>query len=296
MKTDISLTETNKNRSYIVAKSNDLIRRSRAGLTLGAQRVLNFSISKIRPDVTEMPSISFSIQEFLRTFGLNDTSGENYKHVKAWCQQLRDKSWYYKPNDNEEVTMSWITKVHFKKKQGMVTLDFDPDMAPFLLELKKTGNFTQYELSITIYFKYSTTGILYDLLRSYAFSYSNRMQKEFEVIESLDHLKYMYDAQDMETKRFMARYINKAVEDLNRASDFNVSVSSIKKGRVITQLKFSMTMIDAMELMKRQCLCRAEDAGVDTKHEIPGQLNLFSPIGEIESMPLSDYLEKCNKE
>ncbi len=286
------LEETNKNRSYIVAKSNDLIRRSRAGLTLGAQRVLNFSISKIRPDVTEMPSITFSIQEFLRTFGLNDTSGENYKHVKAWCQQLRDKSWYYKPNENEEVTMSWITKVHFKRKQGMVTLDFDPDMAPFLLELQKTGNFTQYELSITIYFKYSTTGILYDYLRSFAFSYSNKMQREFEVVESLEHLKYMYDAQDMETKRFMARYINKAVEDLNRASDFSVEVSTIKKGRVITDLKFKLRLIDAVELMKRKSRCKAEEQGIDTKNEIPGQLNFFTPVGEVESMPLPDYLEQ----
>ena len=57
-----------KSRSAIVAKSNDLIQKSRFSLTAQQQKIVLYLISKITPEDTEFKRYKFSINEFYNIF------------------------------------------------------------------------------------------------------------------------------------------------------------------------------------------------------------------------------------
>ena len=272
--------------SYKVAKSNSFIRRAKAGLPLGAQKVLNFCISKIKPYSTELKPVVFSIQDFLGVFGLDKTSGENYRHVKQWCQQLRDTSWYYKRDDDTLVTMSFISRVEIKLKSGVVKMIWDEGMAPFLTDL--ASDYTQYELGCIVHFSSSATEPLYSLLKSHAYTRTGAPAKtEFDIPIEVESLKFTFGVGDIEYKRLRERYIDAAIKDMNKSSDIDVSYTTKKRGRSVQTVVFHVRKLEALEYLQRQAEYQEEKSGVRKKDHIPGQTTIYTPL-ETSIEPLDD--------
>lgn len=67
--------------------------------------------------------------------------------------------------DGTQKTISWIGDVDITPSNGTVSITFNPNMEPYLFELK--NNYTQYKLANALVFRSKHTLRLYEILRSY---------------------------------------------------------------------------------------------------------------------------------
>ena len=144
MKKDTYLELRNKT----VVKANQLIQKSRFNLSLQQQKIVLYLISQITPYDEDFKLYEFSIVEFCKVCGIDETNGKNYRDLKQAIKEIADKSVWIEIAEDEETIVRWIEKPYINKKDGVIKIRLDNDMKPFLLQLKE--NFTQYELLLII--------------------------------------------------------------------------------------------------------------------------------------------------
>ena len=186
--------EVEKDKSYTVAKSNDLVREAKYDLSLGQQRMLNFLISKIPPNAKSLKEIgskqrlgwiTFQVQEFARVFNMDADNGMTYAHTKKWLTELRKKVWWvWDEETGKEKIMAWLDKVEMEPKSGKCSITFFEDIEPYLIALTQNGNYTSYELFYTTNFKSSYSGRFYELFKSYEFRSRARSEENIKTVEN----------------------------------------------------------------------------------------------------------------
>ena len=118
-------------------------------------------------------------------------------------------------------------------------------MKPFLLQLKQ--NFTSYELIWTLHFKSKYTIRMYELIKSIHFHDLEEYQREY----SVEELKKLLDAENYDRWiHFKQRVIDTAIEEINGFSDKNVRYETIRKGRSIDRIRFTITSKDTFETVE----------------------------------------------
>ena len=230
-----------------VVKANELIQRSRFSLSLQQQKIVLYLISQIMPYDEDFKTYEFSIPEFCRVCGIDETSGKNYQDLKTAIKEIADKSVWIETEDGRETLVRWISKPYINKKSGTIQICLDSDMKPYLLQLKK--NFTQYELLWTLNFKSKYSTRLYELIKSIHF----HELENYERIFSLDDLRRMLGAEKYKTyQTFKTRVLNPAVEEINAFSDKNVSYEPIKNGRAVAKIRLSIGTKETIERLRLQ--------------------------------------------
>jgi len=221
-------------RGQFVVKRNDMIQRSRHQMDLQEQKIILYMISKIKPNDKNFTEQVFSISEFCRLCGLDYDSGGNYAYIKKTLKSLRDRSIWVELEEGIETTLAWINKVNIEYRSGLVKLELDKDMKPFLLELKE--NFTQYELIYTLVMRSQYSVRLYELLKSYQY----RKYVKFNI----DELKKLLFAESKAYSRgnnFKQKVLDTATNEINKLSDIIVTYDFIKIGRKFTEVEFMIT-------------------------------------------------------
>lgn len=253
-------------RSMEVYKRSDMLQKGRHELTLQEQRCVLYAISKIKPEDEVFQEYQFEISDFYRMCGLQN---ESYTDLKAILKGLSDRSWWVETAPNEESTVRWFQKVRTNKKSGTVTIRFDDDMMPYLLELSKQNEyFTHYQLKYILPMRSQYAIRLYEILKSYQF---NNREWFFEV-EALR--KQLNCSQYDNFKDFRRRVIEPAVVEINEFSDIKVAWEPIKEGRKVVRVVFYMVGKSKHDLIE------AEMAGRD---QIDGQIELEDILAEYES-------------
>jgi len=227
--------ELTKARTAIVAKSNDLIQKSRFSLTAQQQKIVLFLISKITPQDTEFKRYKFSIKEFCEVCGLDSSNGKYYLELRRAIKELRDKSLWIKLSDGKETLISWIEKAYIEQNNGVIEIRFDEDLKPYLLQLKK--NYTQFELIYTLQFKSKYTIRLYELIQSIHYETLKKYSRIFDV----EKLKTLLDAGKYEEYRdFKRRVLTPAKDEINKYSDKIIDYKEIKSGRRIEKIEITI--------------------------------------------------------
>ena len=227
-----------ESRNYKVTKANVLIQKTRYSLTLQEQKVILYLISKIGIDDREFQTYEFSIKEFCDICDI--TPDSSYSYLKEVTKKLRDKSFFVRINDHEEILLSWLSTCRYNRKQGTITLRICEDMRPFLLELKK--QFTSYHLINVLSFKSKYSIRLYELMKSY--SYLGKMSV------GVDELKERLDAQNyINFKDFRVKVLEMAVWEINKYSDIYVTYETVARGRKIVELKFTIEPNDSLGVL-----------------------------------------------
>ena len=226
---------------YYVVKSNELIRHSRYSLTVQQQRIVLYAISKIRPEDSINTWYEFSIQDICRACGIADDNGYYYTSIKEDLRKLMHREFGVLP-DGAEASISWIGDVKMYQDNGVVQICFNPNMQPFLFELKE--RYTQYKLENVLAFKNASTIRLYELLRSYV---TQRMlenniptTKELTVEELKKRLDMTGTYQEWcDFERYVIR---KSVDEINKTNDeMHVTYESKKLGRRVNSVIFTIS-------------------------------------------------------
>lgn len=211
----------------LVVKSNRLI-EARGKLSLQEQRVILTTISMIKPDDEDFKLYTIPISDFKE---LIDTDAKSvYNDMKEITKGLLEKVMVIREPDGDLQT-SWLSAAKYLDKQGAIRLSFDPQLKPYLLQLKDA--FTAYQLENVVKLKSRYSIRIYELLKQY--EYIGKRQIEIE------ELRYLLTIEKEKFKLYgdFKRYvILKAQKELKKSTDIAFSFKEHKKGRKIVSLTF----------------------------------------------------------
>ena len=147
-----------KNKNCVVVKSNKLI-EAKYKLSLNEQRLIHTLISKIKSDDEEFKAYYIKVAELKDLFHIEDTT--YYSKIKKITENLLGKTLSIQEKDGL-LQINWISSAKYIDKRGMVRLKFDPDLKPYLLQLK--SYFTAYGLDNILKLKSTYAIRLYEIL------------------------------------------------------------------------------------------------------------------------------------
>ena len=212
---------------YVVVKHNDLIEAGYK-LTLEEQRLVLACIGKIDPRNGVPGVIQVTAREYADLFGVHPKSA--YLQLKEATNHLYERDIVLK-GDNHTCRMRWVSSVAYHDNQGFVTLDFSPQIKPYLSQLN--GMFTCYQLTNIAQLKSPYSVRLYELLCQWR-SKGERVIELSELRELLV-LNSLYP-RFADLKK---RVIQPAVAELNAKTDLLVTVTTERQGRAIVRLLFA---------------------------------------------------------
>lgn len=231
--------ELSKIKAGTVVKANALIQESRFELSLRQQRIILYLISQIEMGDEDFQVYEFPISEFNRVCGLEKSGGSDYQVVKDAIKAIADKSIWIR-EDGRETLLRWIEKPSIDLRTGKVSIRFDNDMKPYLLQLK--NNFTSYELVYTLHFRSKYSIRLYEYIKSIHYNETAPYEKRCEI----DKLRSIMGAELYKTYRdFKRRVLELAVKEINLYSDKIVSFTEIKSGRKVVGIILKVSTKDA---------------------------------------------------
>lgn len=267
--------QVHSGREMEVFKRNDMIQKGRHELTLQEQRCVLYAISKIKPDDTVFQEYTFELSDFYRLCGLQK---ESYTELKAILIGLKQKTWWVETAPDVESTVSWFNKVRTNKKSGTVTVRFDDDMMPYLLELSKQDAFyTHYQLKYVLPMKSQYAIRLYELLKSY-------QRNNFEWFFDIEGLKKQLNCESYKDfKDFRRRVLEPAVEEINEFTDIKIAWEPVKEGRKVARVTFYMVG------KKKSALLEADRAISDA---LDGQIDLLELLTESDSSVKRQFLRE----
>ena len=247
--------------SMYVAKSNELIQKSKYSLSLLSQQLIDFAISKIKPGDTADTWYDFTVKEFCHSSNIHDTQGTTYNQIRTTMkEELRDKSWWILTEDGKYTTISWFSKVKAEKGDGTIEFKFDEDVHRYLFDLldpDKSGNFTTYRLKDTYAFKSKYTYALYQLFKSYTLrNYFSRHDEKI-VDFDVDRLKEQLGCEKYRYADFHRRVLNPSVQEMNeKCQEFNVMLEELHEGKRVVKVQFILTRPRAREILDKEALTR----------------------------------------
>lgn len=258
-------------RSFYVAKANELIRKAKLDLTLRELKLLSYLISKVKPTDRYDTTYTMTIPEYCRVRGIDDESGTHYEAVKQSLKSLRDKSVWIMDENGDEVLNGWIARPRISRKSGKITFEFDRDIQKYIIDLK--GNYTQYELLSVLPMGSVYSIRLYEWMRSYVYNSSNERidLKQLKRLLNVD-TKKSYDS----FKEFKRRVLDPSIKEINLYTDLQCSYEKHYDGRSVTAITFFFELKD---LDAKILTYKNVDDALDNDM-IPGQMNIYDYLSD----------------
>ena len=227
-----------KNTNQITAtKSNHLVDagffKKLNGLEL---RIFNLAVSRLNPKrpISQARRFEFSVKEFLDcNSGLSDKTNNIYKNIKSAVRNLSTIWVEIDPLPGYSKTeISLITSRSYEDGEGRFMIEFHEDAMPYLAEIK--NNYTSLLLEMFGSLKSEHSLKFYEIFSRWAF------KGVFTV--KVDDLRKLLGLGDL-YPRFNSlnqRVITPAIQEITAKTNLTVSVKTIRTGRIITELEFSI--------------------------------------------------------
>lgn len=227
-------------REYPVMKSNEMIQKSSFMLDKQEYDLLQFIISKIKPEDTEIKPVNLSVIEYCAVCGINE-SGKNYAAVKASLKNLADKSVWFDDGEYERL-VRWIEDPQIEKAGGVIEVQLKKIWHEHLLQLK--DHYARIDMTDVIPMKSVYGKRMYELLKSFHMNSNGTYLVSFEIAElkekllGKDNAKIKYK----EYRDFKSRVLKPALKDIENYGDLAVEMVEKKLGRSVNSLEFKISL------------------------------------------------------
>jgi len=214
------------NDKALVVKANQLI-EAKYKLGLSEQKIVLSYISRIKATDKDFKEYSFSVDDVKEFLGWSKNTKSLYDELYHLSEQI-----FLKPLGIKEgkafTYFNWFSKIRFDG--STLTLRSDPDLKPYLLQLK--GHFTKYQLKNVVKLKSIYSIRLYELAKQYESIGCRRF--------GLDELKETLGIKEKYAQygNFKKRVLEPAEKDINKNTDISISYSTVKTGRKVTGIEF----------------------------------------------------------
>lgn len=234
----------------LVRQSNELIEAKYQLPSVQEQRIILMLLAQIKPSDEDFKGYRISVSDFAKVAGIK--ADGVYTELERTTKALVSRTVTFKQG-RDFLHVNWLSSAKYKHGSGYVELCFDPNMKPYLLQLK--NHFTQYKLDKVLHFKSVYSIRLYELLKKEAWKARN---SEFKLEISYEELREKFDIAKKEYIKFndFKRFtIQPAVLEISEKSDLNIhNVNYKKTGRAISHIAFSVQVRsdDETKLRKNQ--------------------------------------------
>ena len=223
-------------------KDNNVIEKSKAlvwakfkDCSLGQLKVLDTYLSRINARDPDSDFVSFTKKEYAELMGLKDDIKAS--QLKPYLRKLLANVVEFKlPGDTgyqlRPIFFRADCKIDPESGLSVISLQCHPDLKQMFFNLAEDG-YVRYQLKniISMESKYSIR--LYPILKDRPFGWT----------VSVDELRSLLGATNAtysDFRRFRSMVLTKAVDEVSRITDLNVTYDLIKTGRTVTSVKFTV--------------------------------------------------------
>lgn len=227
----------NDSQNHYVVEHNDLIRLAHSNLTAKELKIIDFIISKIKPEDENFTTIETSLYELNKSLNLNVRSGGVYNDMTIRLDKLASKRVYIYEDDIIEgkaiIIAHWLDSIKIKNN-GAVSLRLSKELAPYLIQLKST--YTQYLLSDTAQLSSKYSIKLYKLLRE---AEKSKGKRTTVVKGTPEELKKLLDAPESYSfGQLNQKVLQPAMDEINlKIEDMDLSLAKGTRGRKVVQVE-----------------------------------------------------------
>ena len=214
-----------------VVKSNDLV-EARYRLSLQESHVVLWLLTQIRPDDEDFKLHSMKISDFSKMVGL-EVDGQYSKLQKITKNLMRRVMDIYSPETKELLQVAWLSSVRYKTKQGVVLLEFSPQLKPYLLQLK--SQFTKINISDAMGFKSIYSLRVFELLLQVE-KIGHRRMSVSELREWCGIGKNEYELYS----NLKLKVLTPSKTEINSKTDYEVDYKEIKESRKVVCLEWTI--------------------------------------------------------
>lgn len=242
---DLFLSDRNFNdelidqRGMFVAQHNDLIVQADYDLSARELKIMDYLISRIKPEDEKFNIVYTSLYEIAQVLDLK-RSGRTYNQIAENIRELRRKEVRILGHGEKgrSITITgWISEPTFHEN-GQVEILISEKFMPFLLDLRKTGNYTQHLLFDTVKLDSKYSIRLYKLMRE-----ANKDKgRTCPVLKaSPDELKVLLSAPETYNwSQFKQNVLEKAIDEINlKIDDMDLQLNVGKRGRNIVHVEIA---------------------------------------------------------
>jgi len=220
-----------------VVKSNRMI-ESMYQLSAVEHKLIASLCSKISSNDNVFNTFELSVSEFANFMGIDNKNFELNRTLKKKCEELARRTLTINLGTDKKPNwyiFNWFHHIQYEVGKGVISMQFHESLEPFLLNIQET--YTKYKLGYVMNFKYEHSFRIYELMKEY--------EKAGERVLLVDELKSMLFTNKgtsyQKYSHFKASVINKALEEINKFSDINVTlVKEEKQGKKVVGLVFEI--------------------------------------------------------
>jgi plasmid replication initiation protein len=233
------------NNAVIAVQHNNLV-QAKYSMSLQQKRIMIWLVSQIKPNDEDFKEHALNVKELKNICALSGESA--YKELKNITFSLVEKGIRIlditNPKDEIEIQVSWLSSA--KYKNGMVRLTFNPELKPYLLQLK--DKFTAINVVDLMQFKSIHAIRIYEILKQY--------EKIRERTLSIEEIKEYCGVKDKLTQYsdFERKILLIAQREINEKSDIKFDFERKKQGRKIVAIRFIISKNKAYELRNNPTL------------------------------------------
>ncbi len=167
-----------KNRTLAMSNAFTVAKRNHV-LSLDSQKMEAWLISQINP--TDEGFKVYRIEADQIRDVLGGSKNYAYEKMAIVCSELTNYGVKIKDGDTD-IYYALVSKAVHHAKEGWCEMSIHPELKPHLLQLKKSGHFTQMELLVVLMFKKHYSYGLYKILKSRLHRGKTRFAFELELI------------------------------------------------------------------------------------------------------------------
>ena len=219
-----------KHKNNTVSKANELI-KAQGTLSSTAYKMLSSVISMLRTDDSEFQEYALKRDEYLN---LINSKSNNDEFLYTQAEELMNN-----PFRVDGKLFNWCSMVDFKRIPGYIIFDVHPKLKPYLLELKKRGNFTQYKIVNILSLRGDYSPRMYELItmewNQYKKYHKDAKSYTFEL--KIDFLRETFNIPSSYRYNDIKRnIIEKSKKQFKEKTDIQISYKEQKIGRRVDRL------------------------------------------------------------
>jgi len=221
--------------AQIAVVANQIV-QARHKLDPRQQKVIAWAIGQIARDDTDFLTHRLSVAEFAHLTGA-ENDGRIYSQLESVTTSLLRSivELRLQDGDRSRIKFQWLSECRYRDGEGCVDLRFHERLRPYLLELK--SRFTQIRLDR--FFRLRST-------------YSIRFYERLEMQRGLSRQTWTMTLGELREwlsiepdayqffGLFRARVLDQAQRELDAKSDWSFSFQTVKTGRKITGVEFTI--------------------------------------------------------
>ena len=265
----------------LIVKHNKII-EGKYNLDTWEIKIIAKLSSLIHKDDDDFKEFNFKSSDLLNELGFGE---KNHIQLKETIEKLITKKITIQ-KEKETLVTTFLSSCRYMHDTSEIILRFDPNLRPYLLQLKE--NFTKYQLENVLSLSSFYAIRIYELCKQYE-TIKERTIEIKELKEILDIKAKSYNIYN----NFKQKVLDIAEREINEKTDISIKFEELKTGRKVTAVKFLIST-----KKKQKNIENKKEIEVFEEKEYSGAVRgLFQLLPEKEQIETrKNELEKLLKE